>query len=117
MKKLPHKITQEKVKEIPNITVEHKIDLQDIFSNAVKKYGAKKVMKVLGWSCGMDYLHMGLFPMSLLATESDAEALQTMFIVKYAIDNWEKISIRALKHWNNKYNKKEHNCDNNKSTF
>jgi hypothetical protein len=84
---------------LTTLNVTQVVDVKGFLSQAVDTYGAKRVLKALGYMCMHDSIPHTVFPMSLLADKKDEETIQVGVVVKYALDNWASMSKRALKHW------------------
>jgi hypothetical protein len=99
-KKIESSATTE-TKPIPMTTLDvtHAVDVKGFLLQAIDKYGAKRVLKVLGFMCFHEGMPHAIFPMSLLANEKDEETIKVALVVKLVLDNWDSMSKRALKHW------------------
>jgi len=82
-----------------SMDVSCKVTLLSILSQAIEAYGAKHVLKVLGYVSGQEHIELAVFPASMLATKRDVEAIQLGLIVRYVLDHWEDLSKKALKHF------------------
>lgn len=84
---------------VTTLDVTHAVDVKSFLLQAVDKYGAKRVLKVLGFMCMQEGFPHAIFPMSLLATAKDEETIKVALVVKLVLDNWDSMSKQAFRHW------------------
>jgi hypothetical protein len=96
-KKADWRLNTEDVNKELELTTKFKVD--SLLFQVIDKIGAKKTLTHLIRSFAEISGDKTCFPSSLLAIPADEENLRAMFILQYALENWEKTSNAGMKYW------------------
>jgi len=79
------------------IEISHKHNVFGMIDLILDACGAKKTLLLLAKACIVESGHKCIPPSSFLATEKDAENLETAMVIRHVLDNWKELCKKGLK--------------------